>query len=285
MKRDTGRTKTALAYGRPIAVDRVILIDTDLMAMSDKKTKPIQAVERAFDVLEALHRLERAGVTEVATELGIAKSTAHSHLNTLHKQEYVVKENDEYRIGLRLLGFGAHVRSQMPMYAVGKSEIKELAAETGELANLLVEEHGRGIYVHREIGKKAVHLDTYAGKRVYLHSTALGKCILAEKSEAEVDAILNKYGMPAITDRTITDRDELDAEMETIRRRGYAIDDEERLTGLRCVAAPIKMNNTVVGSISVSGPVSRIKGNVLEETIPEQVMNAASVITINLTYS
>ena len=253
--------------------------------MTQSQTKSIQAVELAFDVLETLRRLDGAGVTQVARELDIPKSTAHSHLNTLHDREFVIKVEDEYRIGLRSLGFGAYSREQMEIYRVCKDNIDELAAQTGELSNLLVEEHGRGVYVYRSQGDMAVQLDTYAGKRVHLHSTALGKCILAEKPDEEVEEILDRHGLPESTEHTITDRRALYEELESIRDRGYAIDDEERLIGLRCLAAPIKINETIVGAMSVCGPTSRVKGSRLTEDIRETVTNQANVSGINLTYS
>jgi DNA-binding IclR family transcriptional regulator len=225
-------------------------------------------------------------VTELANELDLPKSTVYSHLRTLREHEYVVQEDGRYRLGLRFLDFGEHTRDRMRIYEVARPEVEALAEETGELANLLVEEHGQGVYLYRAKGEGAVNVDTHAGMRVGLHCTSLGKAILAHLPEERVDDIVDRWGLPARTANTITDRAELDAELARIRERGYARDDGERLSGLRCVAAPITdVDGDAVGAVSVAGPTSRIKGDRFDSVIPERVMSAANVTEINLTYS
>ena len=121
----------------------------------------------------------------------------------------------------------------------GKPEVESLAAKTGELVNLLVEKHWMGIYLCRATGENAVNVDTQMGTQVHLHNTGLGKAVLAHQPESHVKAILDRHGMPQMTERMITDRDTLFKRLETIRDRGIAFDDEERLPGLQCVAVPI----------------------------------------------
>jgi len=149
-----------------------------------------------------------------------------------------------------------------------------------------VEEHGEGVYITRAEGSEAVSVDTYAGKRVNLHCTALGKTILAMLPEGRVDEIIDTHGLPARTENTITDRAELKAELADIRERGHAYDREERLPGLRCVAAPVTSEDgDPVAALSVSGPTSRIKGDLFHEEIPEMLQSAVNVVEINLVYS
>lgn len=253
--------------------------------MGEAKDTTVRASETTFRVLEALMRLDGAGVTELATELGIPRSTTYNHLSTLLANEYVVREGDTYRLGLRFLDLGEYTRNQRRIYNVARPEIERLAEETGELANLLIEEHGYGVYLYRAEGERAVGLDTYAGKRVHLHCTSLGKVILAHMGDRQ-DEIIAQRGLPARTDRTITDRDALEESLASIRERGYAADDGERLSGLRCVAAPILDEaGEAVGAVSVSAPRSRMRGQRFETEIPEQVMSAANVIELDLTYS
>ncbi|WP_129115583.1 IclR family transcriptional regulator [Halegenticoccus tardaugens] len=246
----------------------------------------IGALETSLRVLEALKHLGSAGVTELAKELNIPKSTVYTHLNTLRQNEYVVREGDAYRVGLKFLDLGEHARNRMRVYDVAKSQVDHLAEETGELANLLVEEHGEGVYVYRARGAQAVRVDTHAGMRVKLHCTSLGKAILAFLPKEQVDAIVDRWGLPDRTSRTITDREALDEELAAVRERGFAQDDGERLPGLRCVAAPIVgQNGHAVGAISVSGPTSRMKCEKFTEEIPELVQSAANVTELNMTYS
>lgn len=144
----------------------------------------------------------------------------------------------------------------MLIYQIGQSEIKKLAEETGEHANLMIEEHGRRIFLYKAKGKDVVRLDTHAGLRVRPQTTALRKTILANLPKWRVGEILDEHGMPKVTEKTVTDRDELKAELEEIRKRGYAIDNEERVEGMRCIAAPVVgPNGDVLGAISVFGPV------------------------------
>jgi DNA-binding IclR family transcriptional regulator len=254
--------------------------------MATNTGNTIGALGTSLRILEVLKERGSAGVTELAKELGLPKSTVYSHLRTLREHEYVVQENDTYCLGLRFLDFGEHTRDRMRIYEVAKPEIDALAEETGELANLLVEEHGQGVYLYRAKGAQAVSLDTHAGMRVGLHCTSLGKAILAYLPEERVDEIVDRWGLPARTADTITSREELDAELERIRERGYAQDNGERLSGLRCVAAPITDTDGVaIGAVSVAGPTSRMKGERFESEIPERVQSVANVTEINLTYS
>ncbi|MFC6862839.1 IclR family transcriptional regulator [Halomicroarcula sp. GCM10025817] len=244
----------------------------------------VNATRTSFRIIEVLKRLDGAGVTAVASELDIPKSTVHNHLQTLLEERYVLKEGDTYSVGLRFLELGEFTRNRMDIYETVRPETETLAEKTGEMVNAAVEEHGQGVYITRHEGQQAVSVDTYAGKRVYLHCTALGKAILAELPEPRVDEILDEHGMPQRTENTITDPDELKAELETIRERGYAYDREERLPGLRCVAAPV-VTDGVVAALSVSGPTTRIKGDMFHEEIPELLLSAANVVEINMAYS
>ncbi len=246
---------------------------------------PVKAVETTIRILDAIRALDGAGVTAVAERAGTTKGTAHNHLTTLEEHGYVAREGDEFVLGLRFFESGIYVRDRKPIYEVGVPEVEKLAAETGEIANVLVEEHGYGVYLHRATGEQALSLDTGVGARVHLHNTALGKAILAHLPRERVDEILDARGLPATTANTITDREELFAALDGIRERGVAFDMEERADGVRCVAAPVTTNDgTVCGAVSVAGPTSRMKGERLESDVPELVRRAANVVGINLTY-
>jgi DNA-binding IclR family transcriptional regulator len=247
---------------------------------------PVKAVQTTVRLLTALKELERAGVTELSEHLGVTKGTVHNHLATLEENEFVVRDGEKYRLGIVFFEFGEQVKCAKKIYEIGVPEVKKLAEETGELGSLLIEEHGRGIYLYRAQGAQALSLDTRIGARVYLHNTGLGKAILAHLPEDRTREILNRHGLPGTTEHTITSRDAFFDELRAVRERGYAIDNEERAKGIRCVAAPVITNDgTVHGAVSVAGPTSRIKGERLETTIPELVQNVANVISINLTYS
>lgn len=246
----------------------------------------ITATKTSLRIVEALKRLDGAGTTAVANDLGIAKSTVHNHLQTLVDEGYITKEGNAYHVGLRFLELGEYKRNRMDIYETARPEVVSLAEKTGEMANAAVEEHGEGVYIARAEGTEAVSVDTYAGKRMNLHCTALGKTILAELPEGRVDDIIETHGLPVRTENTITDRAELKTELADIRERGHAYDREERLPGLRCVAAPVTSEDgEPVAALSVSGPTSRIKGDLFREEIPEMLQSAVNVVEINLVYS
>lgn len=252
--------------------------------MTDDPTN-VQATETSLRIVDALRTLDGAGITELADQLSLPKSTVHNHIQTLRHHEYVTKIDGQYEVGLRFLQLGEYARNRKQIATLGPPEIDKLADETAEMANLIVEELGWGVFLYRAKGLEAVHMDTHAGKRVHLHTTGFGKAILAHLPAERVETILDRHGLPAATRKTITDRAALDEELDTVRELGYAYDDEERLEGLRCVAAPIIVDGTVLGAVSVSGPKSRMRGEWYTEELPSLVMSAANVIEINSTYA
>lgn len=246
----------------------------------------VKTAQTTFRILETLKEKNEATVTELTKEFDLSKSSLHNYLSTLEGDGYVVKDGNTYRIGLRLLDLGGHARHKQRLYDIAKDEVTSLAEDTGELANLLVEEHGKGIYLHRAHGEDAVKTDSYIGQQVYLHNTALGQSILAHLPRDRVTEILDQHGMPSSTENTITDRNELFEELERVRENNYALDDEARVKGLRCVAVPIINNNDdIEGAISVSGPTSRFRGKRFREELPEKLQSVANVIELNITYT
>ena len=254
--------------------------------VTPSETTPVNAIGTTFEILEVLKERDGCGVAELADHLGTPKSTVHDHLRSLQSLGYVVNDDGTYRVGARFLDLGGYARQRMKIYQVAKPEIKKLAEETGEHANLMVEEHGLGIFLYKTEGEDAVQLDTYAGMQVHLHTTSLGKAMLAHMPDDRVDEIVDRHGLPPGTENTITDPDELRAELREIRQRGYATDMEERVEGMRCIAAPIVgPNDDLAGAVSISGPTIRMQGEQFEEELPEEVLGTANVIAVNLTYS
>ncbi|AEM57524.1 IclR family transcriptional regulator [Haloarcula hispanica N601] len=254
--------------------------------MAKTAQNPVKSAETTFEVLDALKDLDGAGVTELAQHLDVPKSTVHNYLSTLEQEEYVVNRDGVYEVGLRFLELGAYARHREKLFGIAKPEVDRLAAETGELANILVEEHGRGSYLYRARGDKAVQVKAHVGTRVPLHTTALGKAILAHMSTERVDAIVDRHGLGGEASKSISSRAELEQELADVRDRGVAFDDEERLEGLRCVAAPVlNHDNEIIGAISVSGPTNRFRGDRFREELPQKVLEVANVIELNVTYS
>ncbi len=246
------------------------------------EARTVNSVATACNILDELQARNGAGVTEIANELGVSKSAVHAHLSTLRDREFVVKDGEEYRLSLKFLDVGRHVKQRLNVYEVAVEETKRLAEESGEVAQFMTEEHGIGVYLYKESGENGIRTASYTGNREYLHCTALGKAILSELPAERVDEIVDRRGLPQQTQNTITDRETLFTELETIRDRGLAYDRGEILEGLRCIAAPVTASDgALLGAISVSGPVSRMASEAVEEELKESIRHSANVIEIN----
>jgi len=243
---------------------------------------PVKTAQRTIRVFEALKRLDGATIKELATHLDMSKSSTHDYLKTLEHEGYVVRDGYTYEVGLRFLDIGGYARVQEPLYLEAKPKLDELAEETEELVNLLVEEHGRGTFLYRSRGPKAVNLETYVGECIELHTTALGKTILAYLPEERVDQIVERYGLPEHTEHTVTDRATLEADLEEIRSDGAAVCMEERIRGLCGVAVPIRPEDRIIGAISVTGPMNRMRSAEMRRTHIERLQNARNVVELNL---
>lgn len=246
----------------------------------------IKSIRTAFELIEGLEQLDGARASTLADHVDKPVSTVHDYLQTLEQIRYVTKQDNVYRPGTRFLEIGEAERMKRPLYNVAEPEIESLAEETGELATLMVEEHGKGVLIDIEEGEDAIQLYTYPGVRMPLHTSALGKAIMAHLPEERVDEIIDEHGLTAMTKNTITDREELEAQFETAREQGYVIDRGERIDGVLCLAAPILgRQDMVMGSICVCSPASRIDNDEDLERIKDAVMRTANMIQVNLNYS
>lgn len=241
---------------------------------------PVGAAATTVRVIEALADNGEMGVTELANEVDLSKSAVHKHLATLERLEYVVGEEGRYRLGLGLLSIGLVTRDRFRPYRVAKPAVDELASTTGEIATLTVPEHGYGVYAYRAPADREAPAWLRAGSRVHLHATAGGKAILANLPDDRIEAVIDRHGLPAFTDRTQTDRESLRRELESIRDRGLAFDRAEYRPDWQCVAAPILAEGSVIGAISVSGPTRRMSGKTLEEDVAGLVVSAGNAIEV-----
>lgn len=252
--------------------------------MKNDAKNPVETTKKSFRLIEELKNRDGAGVTELANELEMSKTVVHNHLSTLVEEGYVINSDGQYSLSLKLLELGGYVRKQHELYEVAEPEINDLAKDTGELVNLAVEEYGQVVYLYRAKGDNAVDVNTYAGLRTHVHCTALGKAIMAYLPESRVDQIIDAHGLPEMTPRTTTDREQLFDELEDVRNRGYAVDMAERLEGLHCIAVPIQGDDTPLGAISVSAPASRMPKEKIETTVHKSIKDTANVIELNMRY-
>jgi DNA-binding IclR family transcriptional regulator len=247
--------------------------------------RTIRSVEIALNIIDYLLDTGKASVTELANELGHSKSTVHSHLRTLENRQLLVREEDDYRMSLRVLDMATHVREQVGNYDVIKSEVDTLAEETGEIAQFGLEEHRRVTYLYKATGQRGVETASRVGTQQPMYSTSLGKTILAYMPEEEIEEVIDITDFEPLTPKTITNEEELREDLEAIRERGYGIDDEENFGGLRCVSAPVTDNDDVLGAVSITGPSSRFTMDKIHDDLSNQVQRAANVIELNTKFS
>jgi len=247
--------------------------------------KSVKSVETLFDIIEFIYQEDGATISEAASGLEYAKSTIHRHLSTLERRGYVVNE-DGYYVGLRFLEFGEDARKRRRAYQLAKEKVEELAGETDERAQFLVEEHGEAVYLHRAVGDHAVRTDPGIGKRIPLHATASGKAILAAMPPETASRIVEQTSFEAVTDKTIINPDVLYDKLERIRERGYAFNRQENLVGLHAVGVPINgPDGGVIGGLSVSGPSHRFTAERFEEELPSLLLGMANELELNIAHS
>lgn len=243
--------------------------------MHDPPQSTLETTTTSLAVVETLKRLDGATMEEVADHLSIATSTAYKHLATLHSEGYLIKEGKEYTLGLKFLNLGEYARNRRPERQVVDAAVQELTDRTDEEVDYILEDHGRVVTVSESYHKWVKYSETddvyraQPGEYYRMHATATGKAILAEYPRERVDAIVDRWGLPARTDNTITDRETLFENLAEIRERGYAYDDEEFTEGLRSVGMVVERPDTdALASMSVSGPTYRLAGEILTSEIP-----------------
>lgn len=248
---------------------------------ADDEQTGIKSVDTSLDIVETLTTEGPMTITELAEVLDRSPSNVLAHLRTLERRGFAVKEDDRYRPGLRYYEVGNSIKENYPLYVHGTDPADELAADTGEYVWLMVVEQGLGYYLYKTGGEDAVESGAYTtGSRWRLNATASGKVVLAHMDEDELDDVLDAHGLHSMTPNTITDRDALAAELETIREQGFARDREEAAVGIRGVAAPVRGLDGVIGTVSLSGPASRIEGEYFESKLPQLVTETADIIRI-----
>lgn len=250
--------------------------------MSDEPQTPnrVKSLGKAFDIVEVIADRGGAGVSTIADELEMAKSTVHLHLKTLEAEGLLRQDGQVYRLGLRFLDFGYRAKEEQPISAAAYPELEELADETGETVWLVTEENGYCIYLDSATGDRALHTRGRIGQQSHMHYLAAGKAILSELPASRVDAIVDQHGLPGTTDRSIGSREELRETLERVRDRGYAINDGEEVDGVYAVAAPVVVDGTVLGAISVSGPEHRLKRDAVHTDVIEGVRATANAVTL-----
>ncbi|WP_198535115.1 IclR family transcriptional regulator [Streptomyces natalensis] len=239
----------------------------------------VQSVDRAVSVLEILARHGEAGVTEVADELGVHKSTAFRLLGVLENRGLVAQEQErgKYYLGAGVLRLAGAAAVRLDISQEGAPVCRGLADELGETVNIAVLDKTAAVNIMQARGPASVTAQNWLGRRTPLHATSSGKTLLAHQPDAVQQAYLARK-LPRLTERTLTSPAALRRELAEVVDRGYALAIEELELGLRAVAAPVRAHDgTVIGAISVSVPAYRLAEDRLAEVVKRTVVAAAEL--------
>jgi DNA-binding IclR family transcriptional regulator len=221
-------------------------------------TDVLQTSSHTLSLIERLADRGGGRVSELADEMGLAPSTVHDHLQTLHEHEYVAKKGDRYVLGPIFFHLGQHVRTRDPIYHEVKKTIGTMIRDRDERVMFAVEDRDRLLILY-DASREYVQREHYVGSYNYLHSTAAGKAILSELPDHRVTDVVDRWGLDAGTDQSLSDRTELDRELAAVRERGYAINEEEDEPGVHAVAVPVRnAAGAVCGALGVYGPAYQL---------------------------
>lgn len=220
--------------------------------------RELQTTATSLQVLDVIRRREGARLSEIADALGLANSTVHAHLTTLRNYEFVVKEGNEFHLGIKLFHFGERARHRKPEYEIVRQHAYELSHRLNEEVAFAIAEHGRSVIIFDENNDPAKE-GFQVGRYFYMHNSASGKAMLAAFPRERVEAVIDRWGLPKETENTIQTRADLFAELEETRERGYAVNRQEALEGLMAIGMAItNPDGSVLGSLDVSGPPYRL---------------------------
>jgi IclR family acetate operon transcriptional repressor len=241
----------------------------------------VQALDRGLSLLEILADEDGLTLSELSRRSGVSASTAHRILLTLESRAYV--QHDMER-GIWLVGVGAFktgsafLRNRR-VASMGRTTMHALMEASGETVNLGIEDNGEVVFISQVESHDTLRAFFRAGSRGAMHASGVGKALLAELPEHRVRQICALRRLERFTEHTITDLGELLSELVQGRRNGWALDDEERTLGMRCVAAPIfNEHGEAIAGVSISGPAVRVTPRKLDDYGP-MVRRAADEIT------
>ncbi len=239
-------------------------------ASGRSETATVQSVDRAVTVLEILARDGEVGVTDIAIEIGVHKSTAFRLVAALEARDLVEQnsERGKYRLGVGILRLAGATTARLDLIQESRPVCRRLAVLTGETVNVAVLSDGAALYLDQVAGASALQLHNWVGQRVPLHATSNGKVLLANRAPGERLADLLKPPLRRFTSQTLTTMRSLELELDRVRAQGYATAEDELEVGLTAIAAPVlNASGECVASMSASGPGFRLAGQHRDQVV------------------
>ncbi|AOR36539.1 IclR family transcriptional regulator [Streptomyces fodineus] len=240
----------------------------------------VQSVDRAVSVLEILAQRGEAGVSEVAAEIDVHKSTAFRLLGALEARGLVEQAADrgKYRLGFGIVRLAGAVTGRLDITQQGREVCERLSEEIGETVNIAVLQEHYAVNLYQVRGPGAVGTHNWVGQLTPVHATSSGKILLAHLPEKERAEVLAASGLLKLTPHTLTARSKLEKNLAEARERGYAVTMEELEIGLHAMAAPIRSHHGgVVAALSASGPAYRFTEERIHELAPLLLKGAQEI--------
>ncbi|MGW4568719.1 IclR family transcriptional regulator [Streptomyces sp. NPDC004561] len=240
----------------------------------------VQSVDRAVSVLEILAQRGEAGVSEVAAEIDVHKSTAFRLLGALESRGLVEQsaERGKYRLGFGIVRLAGAVTGRLDLTQQGRPVCERLMEEIGETVNIAVLREHYAVNLYQVRGPGAVGTHNWVGRLTPVHATSSGKILLAHRPAKERTRVLAASGMQKLTPHTLTARTRLEKNLAEARERGYSVTLEELEIGLHAMAAPIRSRDgEVVAALSTSGPAYRFTEERIRELAPALIRGAEEI--------
>jgi len=252
-----------------------------------RNTKGISSVNRALSILELFdHHTDELGVTEMARHLNLHKSTLSGLVHTLLDRGYLDRNpvTRKYHLGIKLIERAFVALSHLDISRIALPYMESLREWRDETVNLAILDGDEVVYIERLLSSHTLGMHSRIGKRAMAYSTALGKALLSQLPESELEAFLANFNPVPVTPNTITDLQKFRDELELVRRQGYAVDMEENEVGGVCIGAPIIDHRfKAIAAISIAIPKARISPRDLPE-LGAKVMETAQAISRGLGY-
>ncbi len=235
----------------------------------------VKSVSRALDIINLVSMKKGGlGVTEIANQMDINKSSVYRILSTLVQYGYIEQDKgtERYKLGYQFLEVSSRLLESLDLRIEAKPFLQELEKETNEVIHLVVYDQGEVVYIEKLDGNEALRMHSKVGKRAPMHCTSVGKAILAHLPSEIVQEIIERKGLPVHTDKTITDINVFIEELKEVKRKGFALDLEENEYGITCIAVPILDHlGKVAAAVSISGPTIRMTEARLIELEPRMI--------------
>jgi len=251
-------------------------------APAEGQGSTVKALDRGLVLLKAMERVGKTTLTELALQIGLPPSSAHRLLITLQKHRFVEFDasTQEWTIGVEAFRIGNAFVQQTNLVEAGRDVMRRLMEETGETANLAIADEGEVVFVSQVETHNPIRAFFSSGTRGPIHASGIGKALLAELPRKSVEQILQKRGLQHYTEKSLTSAEALFSDLQQIAERGWSFDDEERHSGMRCIAAAIhNYHGEAIAGVSISGPTARLPDASIAELAPKVKQAAAEITT------